>query len=433
MNRVVMYLPVSSTGDVLGDIKRFASNGCNVGRIFLDHLDGRGNKPNPLCPFLTVTDSWNATAICGTPGYERLTLRDLTQKNPEHWSRLESILVTMRDNKMRPWFVFEDRSGETLTGPGRFLRPMYGNIQRYPGWNVPGFYPNGPDCIQPAIPGADLGVGLDDYRYAWELSVISLCYKLGIFDPWYEPKNEIGYDKEAATLEEQLDWIRRRCQAGKNLKYVKTIVSARPPITGQMVLALRNPNTQEPVVDLWDQHVIGEAADVAKHPNGWPVERVIWNTDGAANGAGPGESVYHYKDVSVEQIKGLSEKAVADKASGVCFMSQGQIDDFDGPFNMDKIPSEQIAAMSKADGWPPEPPPIEYVDVPVCDVSLLLPNTPYCPRVITKQFVKGQEPTKVCAVHGAVIEKTCYEKYIADRPWTKWQIGKYLLCKLGVK
>lgn len=47
---------------------------------------------------------------------------------------------------------------------------------------------------------------------------------------------------------------------------------------------------------------------------------------------------------------------------------------------------------------PPPPPPVEYVTVKVCKTSVLLPNA-YCPTVIEKKYIKGQEPTKACAVH----------------------------------
>jgi hypothetical protein len=41
---------------------------------------------------------------------------------------------------------------------------------------------------------------------------------------------------------------------------------------------------------------------------------------------------------------------------------------------------------------------IEYVDVPVCPTSELLRND-NCPPAIVKKYVKGQEPTAICAVH----------------------------------
>jgi len=46
----------------------------------------------------------------------------------------------------------------------------------------------------------------------------------------------------------------------------------------------------------------------------------------------------------------------------------------------------------------PPPPPVEYTTVKVCKTSELIPNA-YCPTVIEKKFIAGQEPIRICAVH----------------------------------
>lgn len=47
--------------------------------------------------------------------------------------------------------------------------------------------------------------------------------------------------------------------------------------------------------------------------------------------------------------------------------------------------------------WTYIPPP-EYVTVTICKGSGLRPN-PYCPETASQKYVKGTEPTKICAVH----------------------------------
>jgi len=82
-----------------------------------------------------------------------------------------------------------------------------------------------------------------------------------------------------------------------------------------------------------------------------------------------------------------------------------------------------FAPHSLGSGTPPKPP---VVLVEVCRESQLLPNE-WCPEREVKTFIKGQEPTSSCTIHKAP-EKSCYEKYIADRPFWKWQIGAFIRC-----
>lgn len=49
----------------------------------------------------------------------------------------------------------------------------------------------------------------------------------------------------------------------------------------------------------------------------------------------------------------------------------------------------------------PHPPTPPLVKVAVCGESLLLPNSPYCPDVVVKEFQPDAVPTKVCTLHVA--------------------------------
>jgi hypothetical protein len=91
------------------------------------------------------------------------------------------------------------------------------------------------------------------------------------------------------------------------------------------------------------------------------------------------------------------------------------------------------------------PPPTEYVMVVICTGTNLLPNL-YCPNTAQVKFLKGTEPTLVCTLHKEPVDppeppqpptpptQSCVDKYIKNRPLSKWQIGKWFKCWFfGVK
>jgi len=343
-----MSLPFSAYGDLHNYIDYTADFGGNCIRFFGDYLDGDLTYPNPMTPFMRI-GTWNPYALAGEPGYPDVPIYDLAVLYPPYWDRLKDIFEHMKLRGIIPWFVFEDRCSEADGGVYRFNQCFYSNVQRYPDWNVPGAYAGG---VEAAIPGGSIGLGLNDYHYHYELRVIDLWYSLGMVTIFGEPRNEIGYrvsnpetGEIECPLEDQLEWIRLRCSALHNLKYTKTIVSTRDPITGPDVLALMD-NAGGPAADLWDQHAIGEAADIATHPNGWPVNRVIWNTDGAWNGEGPGMSFAGKHDVSPEQMAGLRKEILSQGAAGGCYLSQGQIFSGTDPWDMGLIDQRPLGALS---------------------------------------------------------------------------------------
>jgi len=70
----------------------------------------------------------------------------------------------------------------------------------------------------------------------------------------------------------------------------------------------------------------------------------------------------------------------------------------------------------------------EKIEVKIClDNPKLVLSNPYCPRVATIKPDKDLSPTEVCKMHK---EKTCYQKFIEDRPVNKWQVGEYIKCIL---
>ncbi len=96
-----------------------------------------------------------------------------------------------------------------------------------------------------------------------------------------------------------------------------------------------------------------------------------------------------------------------------------------------------VSAMAARLGLP------KFAFVEVCPESGKLPG-PYCPAKTEKMYQVGQLPTAVCDVHKAPApepqpqpepqpEQSCHEKYIAHRPMKLWQVGRFILCKLGIR
>jgi hypothetical protein len=79
-----------------------------------------------------------------------------------------------------------------------------------------------------------------------------------------------------------------------------------------------------------------------------------------------------------------------------------------------------------------EPPPPTETRI-VCIDSLRRP-TPYCLRTKTIQVPVGSQDPGLCDIHTSPPppeSKSCFDKYIAGRPISKWQIRRFIACLFG--
>ena len=387
-----MSLPLTERGDVEAEIKDSNEAGAKVKRIFLVYLDGDGWKANPLTPY-RVVGNWKPRNAESFPIY------DLEQWYEPYWDRLRTVLIWLKANGQTPWFSFEDRCSEIEEDDRKFNMMYYSNEQQFPFWRSPDLYADG---VHPKYPGGQNALALNVYRERVEKRVHDLCLELGIDGVYAEPKNEYGYDiiydengNTAYSVEDMVTWFRLRCNNLKSLGYT-VIGSIRPDMTVPLAA---------PFIEILDQHRIIEVTDIDKYSDpDFPVEKTIWNTDGAWNGDGPGYSCFGIRNMSEAQAKALGEEAVKRNAYGVIYLSQSRITDPYLPWDADGADNRPTKALADAMGQPP----IVYVDVQVCSVTDLLPN-PYCP-VTTRKFEQGKEPTAVCAIHTAPVPpvKPCW-------------------------
>jgi len=384
---------VASRGDWQAYLRGAAANGINTIRFGIDTLVGEANEYNPLTPF-KLLGWWKPGDIVGHPEYPAVPCVDLTQKNPEYWSKLRDILVEMKALGLTPWVFFEDRCSISYWEDWHlFLNSFYGNSKMFPGWSTPGYYH---DSVQAKYGGGILSLDLNDDRYRLEFWFIDLCYSIGLTTVYAEPMNEYGWAAApACTIAQQLEWFKVQCAALRNLKYTIIIGSAVPPIERQII----------PYVDVYDQHCVIEAGDVDRYAGGLNRAKTILNSDGAPNGQGTSMSFLGYRNRSVDQANGLGARIVAEGWAGWCDMPQEQIDTstingHEVGWNLDKVDWAPARALAIATCWTPPAPPVEYVTREVCTGSGLLPNA-YCPTKESRKFVKGEEPTTVCAVHKA--------------------------------
>ena len=370
MIRALMTLPLTSRGDWKGMLKKAADNGANCIRFFLKYLDDDLKEPNFMAPFEEIGE-WNPGEIAGDAARNHIVpMYDLTKRNPAFIDFIEDLAAEMFHLGLAPWIAFDDRCSETEGDWRQFNDPYYSNCQLHPWWNA------NPPSTERAFAGGNQALELNIYHEILEQEVYNIFLAAGHTTIYAEPKNEYGYDEGPAyTIDDMLNWFGLRAQNLSRLGY-KVIGSIRPPITAQGIADM---------VDLYDQHAIITTADATAKmiENGLPYGKVIWNTDGAWNGTGPGMSCFGIHDASPTQMDALGKEAVAKLAAGVCFLPQVQIDDPDGPWNMDKIDYNPLQAMSLAMGWtPPVPPPPDKVRVTLCTLTYAVAN-PYCPTTIS--------------------------------------------------
>lgn len=88
------------------------------------------------------------------------------------------------------------------------------------------------------------------------------------------------------------------------------------------------------------------------------------------------------------------------------------------PERLDEFDYAPLHACAGVAGTLP-PPPIEYVDVNLCNLSLKLAG-PWCALIVGQRFVKGTEPTALCDVCLPPIPPPPPKK----KPWWWWLFGK---------
>jgi|WetSurSiteA1Bulk_404760.scaffolds.fasta_scaffold00434_12 hypothetical protein len=394
MIRSIFSFFLTDSGDWRLFLQNAADAGANCIRLPLDYLDGDGNHANPFHLFEQV-GIWNPYALAGEAGYPDVPIFDITKKDEPAWAHLREVLIEMKRLSLIPWFVFQDRCSIAISGWQRFLNSFYSNIQRYPGWNIPHYYDGG---VEAAIGGSLIGQGLNDYYWQYEKWIIDLCYELGIIELYGEPMNECGAAEKdesghyIVSVAEWLQWLGWRMDSLKNLKYSKRIISIREPLSNQLIA---------PICDLVDAHWILEASDIPIYAANLEPKRTILDADGAMNGAGPHASVFGQRSRSIAQARSIGSFAREKGYAGFAELAPEQISDANGPWNTDCIDYAPLLELSLSSGWEPS----SYL---ICGKS--------------RQQQRSDE---------AKIEKkeeSCFEKYIADRPISKWQIGEFIRC-----
>jgi hypothetical protein len=230
--------------------------------------------------------------------------------------------------------------------------------------------------------------------------IADLCRTIGFPEFWAEPKNEYGYeprDAPAYPWERQRAWFERRAFMLEDSGFV-VVGSIRNPVTWDDVKGL---------IQLCDVHQVLRPEDFF-WTDGLAPATVIADTDGNTHGEGDIVSCVSpgYRGPSVAQAKTLGEACVKRGFPHVCIIEQGVIDrmtDDAGKeigWNFDLVPADVLEALSRAQGWTPPAPPVEYVTVKLCTLTKKLANS-YCPATVTEKFVKGTEPTAQCVVHKA--------------------------------
>lgn len=421
--RAVMVLIWDSLGDRRRFLQAAKENGANTIRIFVDYGVGGVMRMNPVHPFKLI-GTWNPYAQAGADGRPDVPQFDLTQKEDACWAALEEILAECGRLGLAVWADFRDHGSEPDEDWRRYLFSFYGNVQMWPGWQTPGYYSGG---LEPAHAGGGIGPGLDGYHREFYLWFRDACLRNGVKRILGSPMNECGWpEAPACKLADQVRWIKAQAEALDDLGY-EVVISTGYTLTAQVVADARVP------IDFWDQHAVIEATDIPSLP--FPDNQVIYNTDGAWNGAGPGTSCppFEKHDASPEQMRALGAEAVRRRAAGVCFLSQQQIWSPDDPWNVDLVDMRPVRAMAEGLGWTPPAPPVEYVRVKLCTLTYKVANA-YCPAMFEESFVKGTEPTTPCAYHTAPVPlpESCWKQFMADRPIRKWRVGKFIRCVLGI-
>ena len=175
--------------------------------------------------------------------------------------------------------------------------------------------------------------------------------------------------------------------------------------------------------------------------------RTIISTDGCYKGSGP-KDFEGYGSPSPAEALGLAQKVVEVEAAGI----DGYGHEIEGPGtvcqtvrlpgsvpDIDRLNTDVVDAFRRGLGL------LAYRFVHICKASGKIMGD-YCPadQDVFTRFEAGMEPTATCDIHKAPptpepptpptpIEQSCHEKYIANRPVKKWQIGRWILCKLGIR
>lgn len=392
MYRSAMACLLNDAGDWRLFLRQCKAAGANMIRIFLDWLDGEGTKPNAFHLFLQIGE-WNPYALGGYGGYPNVPIFDLTKKDEAAWAHLREVLQYMKELGLTPWFIFQDRCSISAEGWQRFLNSFFSNKQRYPGWDIPGYYT--PETgVEAAISGSLIGEGLNDYYWQYEYWVIDLCYQLGITFVAGEPMNEVGDSRKdqqgnyIVSVDEWMQWLGWRMASLSNLKYNVRIISIREPLSYQLVA---------PICDIVDAHWIVEAGDIDRYAAGLDLKKAILNSDGGANGKGPLVSEYGQHNRSLDQARSVGAACSDRMAAGFCELFPEQITH--AAWNTDRIDYAPLRELSIASGG-------------LADLN----------AEKSKQHQKSDEAKIEQA------EQSCYEKYIAHRPISKWQLGAFLRC-----
>lgn len=421
---------VSDRGDWPAFCKKLKDAGFDGIRGGIDTLLGDGQQFNTMTPFKVVGE-WDLGKVVA--GWPTLPICTLAEWNEEFWQILEQRLRVMKQYDLVPWFFLEDRCSERDEDWHKYLNARLGCVEQFPDWRTPEVYnPDTGSGLHPRYAGGVCAEELLGYSERVDKRLADLCRTIGFPVFWADPKNENGYTAGSAyPVSRMVEWARVRFDSLKRAGFI-TVISTRHDLDDEA----------NGLADLADRHGILRPEDFYL-ADGLVPARTIINTDGNTHGEGDIVSCVWpgYRGPSVDQARTLGEECVSRGFNHVCIIEQGVIDrmtDDAGKevgWNIDLVPEEVLESASRAQGWTPDPPPppVEYVTVNLCQLTKKVINT-YCPDIVTEKFVKGTEPTAQCVVHKAPDPppQTCFERYIADRPIRKWQVGKYILCKLGL-
>lgn len=410
---VMLYGLLTAKGDEDRCLDECKANGADGVRFGINYLHNDNDRPNGLRPFLAA-----GTAIEPREGH-LVEIPDLTRRNPAFLVRLRVVARKLKDRGMTPWVFFDDRCSWAPETWKEFNDLWYCNLITYPGVLAGDWTRHGSGGMQDER--------LNPYRRRLMADVLAVFREAGHAEVWGEVSNEYGEEPGPAYgMEQEVGWYGEQAGFLREAGFDVIVGSARDPITTKIL----------PFVDVYDRHNVNGAslaqaaiAEVEALSAGKPL---VLDTDGA-DGATAQASIWGGRTVDEAQAREIGAAAKGRVSTHTCYLSQLTFADPIIVTDLDGHEYPQLRAMSEASGWTPQVPPPDKVRVTLCQLTYNVANQ-YCPATFSEEFVKGTEPTTPCAYHKAPEPppESCWDKYMADRPIRKWQVGKWIKCILGI-
>jgi hypothetical protein len=432
---VSFYNPQNADGDREGFIRKGAELGVTHFRDFAyvawEHGGTHDRKYGPF-EFERMTDG-------GYPGTGQWPFWKVTKWNETWWADFRVFLGWLKKYGYTLYEVVGDFCGLKYGGALKRNSPFYSCDEKY--------FPDDMASEKHKFAG---GIWDPGFRFIWEAFWTKLKSEIDASGVPYiiEFMNEgdikqDGYGPEKADIayrafyEWAIDWwvahgVPRERQVSTSTRLPKEVADyIRPGLVGA--------------------HGHSVPGDVQKKlDNGiyWGgVARTLISADGGYGGHGHADFKGR-QCCNAAEAKGIAQECVRVGAAGIEFFPF----ECEGPSTMDNAVKEpgpvfncNLVDWTVIDAFRQGLGAKEYRFVHICRESGKLMGD-YCPEdqdIFTK-FEAGQEPTAVCDIHKAPTpepqpqpqpqpEQSCNEKYIAHRPMKKWQLGRYILCKFGIR